>query len=37
MTDPQAPEAPLRRTPMYESHVALGGRLVPFAGWEMPV
>src|SRR5919201_385332 len=27
----------LLRTPMYESHVELGARLVPFAGWEMPV
>jgi aminomethyltransferase len=27
----------LRRTPLYEEHVAAGGRLVPFAGWEMPV
>ncbi|MDP3274059.1 MAG: glycine cleavage system aminomethyltransferase GcvT [Deltaproteobacteria bacterium] len=30
-------DSTLRRTPMYESHKALGGRLVPFAGWEMPV
>jgi aminomethyltransferase len=27
----------LRRTPLFERHVALGARLVPFAGWEMPV
>ncbi len=27
----------LRRTPLYEAHVALGGRIVPFAGWAMPV
>ena len=27
----------LLRTPLYEKHVALGARLVPFAGWEMPV
>ena len=27
----------LRRTPFYERHVALGARMVPFAGWEMPV
>ena len=27
----------LRRTPLYERHVALGARIVPFAGWEMPV
>lgn len=30
-------EAPLRRTPLYDTHVALGARLVPFSGWEMPV
>src|SRR5256884_5479172 len=28
---------PLRRTPLYERHRAAGARLVPFAGWEMPV
>src|SRR5688500_15633664 len=28
---------PLRRTPLYDRQVALGGRIVPFAGWEMPV
>ena len=27
----------LRRTSLYESHVELGGRIVPYAGWEMPV
>ncbi len=27
----------LLRTPLYEHHVALGARMVPFAGWEMPV
>jgi glycine cleavage system T protein (aminomethyltransferase) len=27
----------LRRTPLYERHEAAGARLVPFAGWEMPV
>src|SRR5690349_3104934 len=27
----------LQRTPLHERHVALGARLVPFAGWEMPV
>jgi aminomethyltransferase len=27
----------LKRTPLYEAHVAAGARLVPFAGWEMPV
>jgi aminomethyltransferase len=27
----------LRRTPLYHRHEAAGARLVPFAGWEMPV
>ncbi len=25
------------RTPLYDAHVAAGGRMVDFAGWEMPV
>ena len=29
--------ADLKRTPLYEVHVEAGARLVPFAGWEMPV
>lgn len=29
--------APLARTPLYERHRALGAKLVPFAGYEMPV
>jgi aminomethyltransferase len=27
----------LKRTPLYEQHAKAGARLVPFAGWEMPV
>ena len=27
----------LHRTPLYDRHAALGARLVPFAGYEMPV
>jgi aminomethyltransferase len=27
----------LKRTPLYEEHVAAGGKMVPFAGWELPV
>jgi aminomethyltransferase len=27
----------LRWTPLHAAHVALGGRMVPFAGWELPV
>ena len=27
----------LKRTPFYDFHVASGGRMVDFAGWEMPI
>lgn len=27
----------LRRTPLFETHRAMGAKMVPFAGWEMPV
>ena len=27
----------LKRTPLYEVHVAAGARMVPFGGWDMPV
>jgi aminomethyltransferase len=27
----------LLKTPLHEEHVALGAKMVPFAGWEMPV
>jgi aminomethyltransferase len=27
----------LLRTPLHDRHVALGARMVPFAGWDMPV
>src|SRR4029078_9242316 len=27
----------LKRTPFYDKHVALGAKIVPFAGYEMPV
>ena len=29
--------APLQRTALYDCHVELGAKIVPFAGWEMPV
>jgi glycine cleavage system T protein (aminomethyltransferase) len=29
--------ATLKRTPFYDRHVALGAKIVPFAGYEMPV
>lgn len=31
------PEQVMKRTPLYEAHVKLGGRLIEFGGWEMPV
>ncbi len=35
---PSAEKQPdLRRTALYDEHVALGARIVPFAGFEMPV
>jgi len=30
-------ESPLKRTPLYETHRRMGAKMVPFAGWEMPV
>ena len=27
----------LKRTPLFDEHVALGARMVPFAGYEMPI
>ncbi|MBN1870584.1 MAG: glycine cleavage system aminomethyltransferase GcvT [Candidatus Omnitrophica bacterium] len=27
----------LQRTPLYDEHVALGAKMVPFGGWAMPV
>jgi aminomethyltransferase len=34
---PAAAQTSLRRTPLYDRHVAAGAKLVPFAGWEMPI
>ena len=31
------PSAPLHKTPLHAVHVAAGARMVPYAGWEMPV
>lgn len=35
MTD--SPPQSLKKTPLHARHVALGARMVPFGGWEMPV
>jgi aminomethyltransferase len=36
MAEPPPAQA-LRRTPLHDLHVSLGARMVPFAGYEMPV
>ncbi|MGW8249899.1 MAG: serine hydroxymethyltransferase, partial [Anaerolineales bacterium] len=33
----QEQEQPLRRTPLFDLHRELGAKMIPFAGWEMPV
>ena len=33
----RATQFPLKRTPLYALHLARGGKMVPFAGYEMPV
>ena len=30
-------DQPLKRTRLYDTHVALGAKIIPFAGWELPV
>src|SRR6202051_4353637 len=30
-------QSPLKRTPLHALHVASGGKMVPFAGYDMPV
>jgi len=44
MTEPETkhsdaanPETEIKRTPLYDRHVSLGARMVPFAGYAMPV
>jgi glycine cleavage system T protein (aminomethyltransferase) len=36
MSDPMS-DTTIQRTPLYDLHVELGGKMVDFAGWEMPV
>jgi aminomethyltransferase len=35
--DQSSLQSPLKRTPLHALHVARGGKMVPFAGYEMPV
>ena len=37
MASPTESAGPALRTPLYDAHVAAGARMVPFAGYEMPV
>jgi aminomethyltransferase len=37
MSATPASDQPLHRTPLYDLHVALGAKMVPFAGYYMPV
>lgn len=30
-------EPAIKRTPLYETHISMGAKMIPFAGWEMPV
>ncbi len=34
---PEPTHAPIKKTRLNETHRSLSGRMVPFAGWEMPV
>ena len=35
--EPRMTEPTLRKTPLYDAHVRAGAKIVPFAGWQMPV
>lgn len=35
--DQSSPQSQLKRTPLHALHVASGGKMVPFAGYDMPV
>ena len=37
MAEPVHSDEPLLKTPLHAEHVALGARMVPFAGYDMPV
>jgi aminomethyltransferase len=37
MSAAQPSDQPLKRTPLYDLHVSLGAKMVPFAGYAMPV
>ena len=35
--EPAAAPDSLKSTPLHAAHVRLGGKMVPFGGWSMPV
>ena len=35
--DEGSTEHPSRYSPLHAAHVALGAKMVPFGGWEMPL
>lgn len=37
MSETAQSQSQVQRTPLYDRHVALGAKMVPFAGWEMPL
>lgn len=37
MSDDQTDKTALKKTPLFDLHVELGARMVPFAGYDMPV
>ncbi len=37
LPDDQTDQTTLRRTPLYERHLALGAKMADFGGWEMPI
>src|SRR5882724_11482694 len=37
MSDAPASDQPPKRTPLHAQHMALGAKMVPFAGYDMPV
>jgi len=37
LSTPPETDAPLKTTPLHAAHIALGARMVPFAGYDMPV
>ena len=36
MADKEQTQSP-KRTPLYDKHIEAGGKIVDFAGWEMPI